>query len=479
MTVPAPSLLENYIDGKFVASSATETLELINPVDESVVGRAPISNEADVNAAVAAAERAFRTWGKTTPSARQSALLKLADAIEANIDELVEAQCRNTGQPKAIIAAEEISVSADQLRFFAGAARIMEGKSAGEYMEGFTSYVRREPIGVVGQVTPWNYPFMMAIWKIGPALAAGNTIVLKPSDTTPESTLVLARLTKGILPDGVFNVVLGNGETGAALVGHPTLGLVSITGSVRAGIAVAVSAAQQLKRAHLELGGKAPAVVFEGVDIEKTASGIAEAAFFNAGQDCTAATRVLVHESIHDDLVEALVKKAATIKPGLPDDPDTFYGPLNNVNHFTTVAKKVADLPAHATIVTGGNRVGDKGFFFEPTVITGVEQHDDIVPEETFGPILTVQPFTDEAQAVEYANDVRFALASSVWTKDHSTVERLSRALDFGAVWINCHIPLVAEMPHGGFKYSGYGKDLSAYGVEDYTRIKHVMSSHD
>ena len=473
------AVLENYINGEFVASSATETLDLINPVDESVVGRAPISNEADVKAAVDAAQRAFESWSRTTPNERQKALLKLADAIDAHTDELVEAQCRNTGQPKSVIAAEEIAVSADQVRFFAGAARIIEGKSAGEFMEGFTSYVRREPIGIVGQVTPWNYPFMMAIWKIGPALAAGNTIVLKPSDTTPESTLVLARLTKGILPDGVFNVVLGNGGTGAALVGHPALGLVSITGSVRAGIAVAVSAAQQLKRAHLELGGKAPAVVFADADIDKAASGIAEAAFFNGGQDCTAATRVLVHESIHDQLVDALVEKSKSLQPGLPDDPDSFYGPLNNINHFTEVTKKVEAIPAHATIVTGGKRLGDKGFFFAPTIITGVEQKDDIVQEETFGPVLTVQPFTDEAQAIEYANDVRFGLASSVWTKDHATAERLTRALDFGCVWINCHIPLVAEMPHGGFKYSGYGKDLSAYGVEDYTRLKHVMSSHD
>ncbi|KAA0021783.1 gamma-aminobutyraldehyde dehydrogenase [Antrihabitans cavernicola] len=475
----ASDVLQNYIDGAFVDSTATDTLDLINPVDETVVGRAPISNQDDVNAAVAAAESAFESWGKTTPSVRQTALLKLADAIEAHSDELVEAQCRNTGQPKAVIAAEEIAVSADQVRFFAGAARMLEGKSAGEYMDGFTSYVRREPIGVVGQVTPWNYPFMMAIWKIGPALAAGNTIVLKPSDTTPESTLVLAKITKDILPDGVFNVVLGNGGTGAALVGHPALGLVSITGSVRAGIAVAASAAQQLKRAHLELGGKAPAVVFADADIEKTASGIAEAAFFNGGQDCTAATRVVVHESIHDALVDALVAKAKTLKVGLPDDPDTFYGPLNNINHFTEVTKKVGAIPAHATIVTGGKRLGDRGFFFEPTIITGVEQHDPIVQEEIFGPVLTVQSFTDESEAIDYANDVRFGLASSVWTKDHGTVERLTRALDFGAVWVNCHIPLVAEMPHGGFKYSGYGKDLSAYGVEDYTRIKHVMSSHD
>ncbi|WP_225729384.1 MULTISPECIES: gamma-aminobutyraldehyde dehydrogenase [unclassified Nocardia] len=472
-------VLENYIDGKFVASSAIETLDLVDPVDETVVGRAPISNRADVDAAVAAAARAFESWGRTTPGARQTALLKLADAIDAHSEELVEAQCRNTGQPKAVIAAEEIAVGADQIRFFAGAARLLEGRAAGEYMAGFTSYVRREPIGVVAQVTPWNYPFMMAVWKIGPALAAGNTIVLKPSDTTPESTLVLARLSRGILPDGVLNVVLGDANTGAELVRHPTPGLVSITGSVRAGIAVAGSAAQQLKRAHLELGGNAPVVVFPDTDLAKAANGIAQAAYFNAGQDCTAATRVLVHESVHDELVAALVKSAQSLRPGPPDDPDTFYGPLNNRNHFEAVMGKLAALPAHATVVTGGKRLGDKGFFVEPTVITGVRQDDPIVQEETFGPVLTVQPFTDADHAVGLANDVRYGLAASVWTRDHGTVERFTRALDFGAVWVNCHIPIVAEMPHGGFKYSGYGKDLSVYSVEEYTRIKHVMSAHD
>ena len=474
MTVP---VLQNYIDGAFVTPSGTEMLDVISPVDESIVAHSPISDAADVEAAMSAAASAFETWGKTTPGERQKVLLKLADAIEAHSDEIVEAQSRNTGQPKATIAAEEVTVGADQIRFFAGAARMLEGKSAGEYMDGFTSYVRREPIGVVGQVTPWNYPFMMAIWKIGPALAAGNTIVLKPSDTTPESTLVLAKLSKGIVPDGVLNVVLGNGGTGAAIVEHKTPGLVSITGSVRAGIAVAVAAAKQLKRAHLELGGKAPAIVFDDVDICKAADGIAEASFFNAGQDCTAVTRVLVHESVHDTLVEALVAKAKTLKVGLPDDPDTFLGPLNNINHFGQVSAKVDGIGAHATIVTGGKRIGDKGFFFEPTIITGVQQSDPIVQEETFGPVLTVQKFTDEAEAIALANDVDFGLASSVWTSDHARTLRISAALDFGAVWVNCHIPLVAEMPHGGFKYSGYGKDLSAYGVEDYTRIKHVMSS--
>ena len=475
----ADGVLQNYIDGQFVASASAETIDLISPVDETVVGRAPVSNRADVDAAVAAADRAFGTWGRTTPGERQRALLKLADAIEEHSDEIVEAQSRNTGQLKSMIASEEVAVGADQLRFFAGAARLVEGLSAGEYMAGFTSYVRREPIGVVGKVTPWNYPFMMALWKIGPALATGNTVVLKPSDTTPESTLALARISQGILPDGVFNVILGTGATGAHLVEHPRIGLVSITGSVRAGIAVASAAAQQLKRSHLELGGKAPAVVFGDVDIAKAATGIAEAAFFNAGQDCTAATRVIVHESIHDRFVQALVEAAQTLRPGRPDDPDAFYGPLNNVNHFTAVSTKIAELPTHATIVTGGKRLGDKGFFFEPTIITGVRQDDPIVQDETFGPILTVQSFSTDDQAIDYANDVRYALASSVWTKDHARAEKFSRELDFGAVWVNCHIPLVAEMPHGGFKYSGYGKDLSIYGVEDYTRIKHVMSAHD
>ncbi|MEV6217241.1 aminobutyraldehyde dehydrogenase [Nocardia sp. NPDC051833] len=471
------ALLRNYVDGLFVASVSQEALDLVNPVDERVVGRAPVSTREDVEAAVAAASRAFVTWGKTTPAFRQTVLLKLADAIEAHSDDIVEAQCRNTGQPRAVIATEEVAVAADQLRFFAGAARLLEGKAAGEYMEGYTSYVRREPIGVVGQVTPWNYPFMMAIWKIGPALAAGNTVVLKPSDTTPESTLVLARLSKNILPDGVFNVVLGDSTTGAALVSRPALGMVSITGSVRAGIAVAAAAAEQVKRVHLELGGNAPAVVFADADIDKAAAGIAEAAFFNAGQDCTAAARVLVHHSVHDQLVESLVKKAETLRPGLPEDPNAYYGPLNNIDHFTTVTDKLDALPSHARIVTGGKRVGDQGYFLEPTIITGVGQHDEIVQQETFGPVLTVQSFINESQAVDYANDVHYGLASSVWTRDHGTVERLTRALDFGAVWVNCHIPLVAEMPHGGFKYSGYGKDLSAYSVEEYTRIKHVMST--
>ena len=425
---------------------------------------------------MAAAEAAFPGWKRSTPSVRQRALLALADALEAASDRLVEAQHRNTGQPKATIASEEVAVGADQLRYFAGAARHLDGLSSGEYADGLTSTVRREPIGVVAQVTPWNYPLMMALWKIGPALAAGNTIVLKPSDTTPESTLVLAELTRGILPDGVFNVVLGDASTGSLLTEHPVPGLVAITGSVRAGRAVATSGAAGLKRVHLELGGKAPVVVFADVDIEATAQAVAEAGFFNAGQDCTAATRVIVHRSIHDRFVEALVAAAEATVTG--DTEGAFYGPLNNARHFKAVTAAVEGIPDHATVRTGGFRVGDRGFFFAPTIIADVRQDDAIVQDETFGPVLTVQAFDSADEALELANGVRYALASSVWTDSHTTAERFARDLDFGCVWINTHIPLVAEMPHGGFKQSGYGKDLSPYSIDDYTRVKHVMSAH-
>ncbi|MFD5768803.1 gamma-aminobutyraldehyde dehydrogenase [Streptomyces sp. NPDC127049] len=469
--------LRNYIDGEFRDATDGRTIEVINPATGEVYATSPLSGQADVDAAMEAAAAAFPAWRDTTPSERQKVLLKIADAFEERADELIAAEVLNTGKPTALVASEEVPPMVDQIRFFAGAARLLEGRSAGEYMEGMTSIIRREPVGVCAQVAPWNYPMMMAVWKFAPALAAGNTVVLKPSDTTPASTVLMAEIIGSIVPKGVFNVLCGDRETGRAMVEHPTPAMASITGSVRAGMQVAESAAKDVKRVHLELGGKAPVVVFEDTDIDKAVEDISVAGFFNAGQDCTAATRVLVHESIHDEFVAALAKAAAETKTGQPDDEDVLYGPLNNANQLKQVTGFIDRLPAHAKVEAGGHRVGDKGYFYAPTVVSGLKQDDEIVQNEVFGPVITVQSFTDEAQALEYANGVEYALASSVWTKDHQRAMRMSRSLDFGCVWINTHIPLVAEMPHGGFKKSGYGKDLSAYGFEDYTRIKHVMTS--
>ena len=471
-------MLKNYINNEYVAAQGEGTLELQSPVTEEIIAISPISNEADVNVAVAAAKEAFKTWRRTTPSERQACLLKLADALEEHGREIAEIQSRETGQLIAMVESEECGVGADQLRFFAGAARVLSGLSQGEYMEGHTSSIRREPIGVIGQVTPWNYPLMMAIWKLGPALAAGNTVVIKPSDTTPSSTLKFVELIGEIFPKGVVNVVLGDASTGATLVAHPDVAMVAITGSVPAGRAVGKSAGENLKRSHLELGGKAPVVVFEDADLQAAAEGIAAAGFFNGGQDCTAATRVLVQDSVQEEFTKLLVAEAEKLRPGVPDDEDAFYGALNNARHFAKVTEILENLPDYATIATGGKRVGDKGFFLAPTIITGLKQSDRPIQEESFGPILTVQPFADADQALEYSNDVSYGLASSVWTNNHKIAERFSRELEFGCVWINCHIPLVGEMPHGGFKDSGYGKDLSMFGFEEYTRIKHVMSAH-